>query len=90
LTNELQRWEWNMKRLIIAGVAGTAALLTAGGVAYAVGSEPSPETGYVEVVDPTPGQGQGQGQDGRDCPEKGGTGNTTPDESSPNQSSGEL
>ena len=80
-----------MKRLIVAGIAGSAALLTAGGVAYAVGSEPSPETGYVEVVDPAPSPGQGDGQSqGRDCPEKGGTGNTTPDESSPNQSSGEL
>lgn len=70
-----------MKRLIIAGLAGGAALLTAGGVAYAVGSgtEPSPETSYVEVVDPSPGPSQGTEQD-RDCPEKD-RGDAAPDQS---------
>jgi hypothetical protein len=68
------------KRLLLIGGLAFAGVLTAGGVAYAVAGDPTPETRYVQVVEgdsapaadeQTPGD-QGSRED---CPEKnGGTG----------------
>ncbi|TDD18818.1 hypothetical protein E1218_25215 [Kribbella turkmenica] len=67
------------KRLIL-GTAVAVAALGVGGIAYATTSDPAPEQGYVTVEDgattPSPGTpSEGTaGRDGRDCPEKDGTG----------------
>ncbi|WP_350275554.1 hypothetical protein [Kribbella sp. HUAS MG21] len=62
------------KRLVLGGVVAVAAL-GIGGVAYAAGSDPAPQQGYVTVEDgattPSPSQ-QGGGRE--DCPEKNGSG----------------
>jgi hypothetical protein len=81
------------RRLLVGGLAGGAALLAVGGVAYAVGdgTDPSPDSGYVEVVDPSPSPSGSPSEQDRDCPEKDGSsrGDTTPDEPAPD-SSGSL
>ncbi|GAA1557204.1 hypothetical protein GCM10009789_08180 [Kribbella sancticallisti] len=79
------------KRLLLGTAIATAAL-GVGGVAYAAGNDdPAPEQGYVTIedgattpgADPSTGPGQGQNgtgaqRDGRDCPEKDGSGTQTP------------
>jgi len=71
------------KRLLL-GTAVAAAALGVGGFAYAAGNDPVPEQGYVTIEDgattPSPGGDastgpqQGGQRDGRDCPDKDGTG----------------
>jgi hypothetical protein len=68
------RNRFSARRMIaVAGVA--AGLAVGGGVAYAAGGDPSPQQPqYGTVVDePTPSPST-PGDDGRDCPEKDGTG----------------
>ena len=80
------------KRLLL-GTAVAAAALGVGGIAYAAGNDPAPEQGYVTIedgattpspgADPSTGPGQGQNgsgaqRDGRDCPEKNGSGTESP------------
>lgn len=63
---------------ILLGTAVAAAALGVGGIAYAAGNDPAPEQGYVTIEDgattPSPGTSPQQTEDGRDCPEKNGTG----------------
>ncbi len=77
------------KRLLL-GTAVAAAALGVGGFAYAAGNDPAPEQGYVTLEDgaaassadpstspstgPSTGTGTGAQRDGRDCPDKNGTG----------------
>lgn len=97
------------KRLLLGTAVATAAL-GVGGIAYAAGNDPTPEQGYVTIedgattpspgADPSTGPGQGQNgssaqRDGRDCPEKNGSGaegsqptqpQTQPEQTQPEQS----
>jgi hypothetical protein len=70
------------KRLLLIGGLAVAGVLTAGGVAYAVAGDPTPETRYVQVVEGDNGQAADE-QSREDCPEKNGTtgerDSTTPD-----------
>ncbi|WP_020391960.1 hypothetical protein [Kribbella catacumbae] len=83
------------KRLLL-GTAVAAAALGVGGFAYAAGNDPAPDQGYVTVedspapsTDPSTGPSQGsQGtaqRDGRDCPEKNGSGQAQPEQTQPEQ-----
>lgn len=64
------------KRLLLIGGLAFAGVLTAGGVAYAVAGDPTPETRYVQVVDgdSAPAADGSTEQSREDCPEKNGSG----------------
>ncbi len=78
------------KRLLL-GTAVAAAAFGVGGFAYAAGDDPAPDQGYVTVEEgpsagtpsTDPGTGPAQGSsalsDGRDCPEKNGSGQAQPE-----------
>lgn len=80
------------KRLLL-GTAVAAAALGVGGFAYAAGNDPAPEQGYVTIendattpsADPSTGPSTGTQRDGRDCPEKNGTGEGTQPQTQPEQ-----
>lgn len=84
------------KRLLLGTAIATAAL-GVGGFAYAAGDDPAPDQGYVTVedgpsagtpsIDSGTGLSQGTAQrDGRDCPEKNGSGQAQPEQTQPEQS----
>lgn len=57
------------KRLLLIGGLAVAGVLTAGGVAYAVAGDPTPETRYVQVVEGDEAA-PNTSADREDCPEK--------------------
>ncbi|TWD81969.1 hypothetical protein FB561_3093 [Kribbella amoyensis] len=76
------------KRVLLGTAIATAAL-GVGGIAYAAGNDPVPEQGYVTIEDgattPSPNQSIAPQQNGRDCPEKNGSGQQAQPESQPEQ-----
>jgi hypothetical protein len=60
------------RRILAATIGGAAVALSIGGIAYATGDDPAPDSGYA-VVEDSPGTAPGQDGTAReDCPEKSG------------------
>ncbi|GAB3436038.1 hypothetical protein [Flindersiella endophytica] len=62
------------KRLMLIGGLAVAGVLTAGGVAYAVAGDSTPETRYVQLVEGDSAPAADEQPNREDCPEKNGTG----------------